>query len=70
MLITGQIHHYLDEAVKKLKDNTTSIYDSLTMGRFLKLQLKNGKWSLCNSRTKDLEKMKRMGFEPDTEIVV
>ena len=70
MLITGQIHHYLEEAVKKLKDNTTSVYDALTMARFMKIHLNNGSWQLCNTRSKDLERMKKMGFEPDEKILV
>ena len=70
MLITGQIHHYLEEAVKKLKDNTTSVYDALTMARFMKIHLNNGDWKVCNTRAKDLERMKKMGFEPDKEITV
>ena len=70
MLITGQIHHYLEEAVKKLKDNTTSVYDVLTMARFMKIHLNNGIWRLCNTRTRDLERMKKMGFEPDKIIAV
>ena len=70
MLITGQIHHYLEEAVKRLKDNTTSVYDALTMARFMKIYLNKGSWQLCNTRTKDLERMKKMGFVPDERIVV
>ena len=70
MLITGQIHHYLEIAVKKLKDNTTSIYDVLTLARFMKINLINGKWNVCNTRSKDLERIKKMGFEPDIQIVV
>ena len=70
MLITGQIHYYLEEAVKKLKDNTTSVYDALTMARFMKIRLNNGSWQLCNTRSKDLERMKKMGFEPDEKILV
>ena len=70
MLITGQIHHYLEEAVKKLKDNTTSVYDALTMARFMKIHLNNGAWNVCNTRAKDLELMKKMGFEPDGQIAV
>ena len=70
MLITGQIHHYLEEAVKRLKDNTTSVYDALTMARFMKIYLNKGSWQLCNTRAKDLERMKKMGFVPDERIVV
>lgn len=70
MLITGQVQHYLEEAVKKLKDNTTSVYDALTMARFMKIHLKNGRWQLCNTRTKDLMRMKKMGFEPDRTIII
>jgi len=64
MLITGQIHHYVELSVKKLQDNTTSIYDALTMARFMKINLIKKKWHLCNTRKKDLERLKVMGFEP------
>lgn len=64
MLITGQIHHYVEQSVKKLHDNTSSIYDVLTMARFMKINLIKNKWHLCNTRKKDLERLKVMGFEP------
>ena len=56
--------------VKRLKDNTTSVYDALTMARFMKIYLNKGSWQLCNTRAKDLERMKKMGFVPDERIVV
>lgn len=68
MLITGQINHYMDLAVKKLEDSTTSIYDALTMARIMKINLSKGIWRLCNTRAKDLLRMKKMGFEPDLAL--
>ena len=69
MLITGQIQHYLEKAVKKLNDNTTSVFDALTMARFMKIHLNKGSWHVCNLRTKDLTRMKKIGFEPDKKII-
>jgi len=63
-LKADQIHHYVEQSVKKLHDNTSSIYDVLTMARFMKINLIKNKWHLCNTRKKDLERLKVMGFEP------
>ena len=60
MLITGQIHHYVELSVKKLQDNTTSIYDALTMARFMKINLIKNKRHLCNTRKIDVERLKVM----------
>lgn len=64
MLITGQIHQRMIQAIKLLEDNTTSVRDLLLMARCLKMERRGNIWALKNARQKDLSKLKKVGFEP------
>lgn len=64
MLIAGQIHSKMIEAVKKLGDKTISTADVLLMARFLKMERKGNSWTCRNKRSKDLETLKKLGFTP------
>jgi len=64
MLITGQIHQKMISAVKSLNDNTLSTNDLLLMARCMKMERRGNTWNLKNTRKKDLEVLKKVGFEP------
>ena len=64
MLITGQIHQKVSEAVKLLNDNTMSISDVLLMAKFMKLELHGSNWNLKNTRKRDLQILEKMNFKP------
>ena len=64
MLITGQIHQKMIEAVKSLDDNTLSVHDILLMARCMKMERRNSSWNLKNTRARDLKILRRLGFEP------
>ncbi len=64
MLVTGQIHQKMIHAVNLLNDNTTSIYDVLLMARAMKMERRGDNWILKNTRKRDLEILKKLGFEP------
>ena len=55
MLIAGQIHQKMIEAIKLLHDNTISIRDILLMARCMKMEKRGNVWNLKNTRKKDLE---------------
>ena len=64
MLITGQIHQQVIDAVKLLNDNTISVSDVLLMAKCMKLELKGSTWSLKNTRKRDLQILEKMNFKP------
>lgn len=64
MLITGQIHQKMLQAIKTLDDNTTSVQDIMLMARCLKMERRGNMWMLKNVRQKELEILKKVGFEP------
>ena len=64
MLIAGQIYQKVLSAVKLLNDNTISVYDILIMARCMKMERRGNSWNLKNARTKDLNILKKIGFEP------
>ena len=64
MLITGQIHQQVIDAVKLLNDNTMSVSDVLLMAKCMKLELKGSTWSLKNTRKRDLQILEKMNFKP------
>lgn len=68
MLITGQIHQKMIYAVKLLNDNTISIHDVLLMARCMKLERRANNWNLKNTRKRDLQILKKLGFEPKLMI--
>ena len=70
MLVTGQIHQAMIKALRKLHDNTTSIFDLLLKARALKLEKRGNYWQLKNTRKKDLEVLEKAGFKPQERIQV
>ncbi len=64
MLVTGQIYQKMIQAVKLLNDNTMSIYDVLLMARVMKMERRGDNWLQKNTRRRDLEILKKLGFEP------
>lgn len=64
MLIAGQIHSKMINAVKSLNDKTISTTDILLMARFLKMERKGNTWTCRNKRKKDLEILGKLGFTP------
>lgn len=64
MLVAGQIHQRMVEAVRKLKCNTISTRDLLLMARRMKLEKKGKFWTLKNTRKKDLQLLAKIGFAP------
>ncbi len=64
MLITGQIHQRMITAVKALEDKTISVHDILLMARCMKMERRGNNWNLKNTRKRDLQILKRLGFEP------
>ena len=65
MLVTGLIHSRLNEAVKGLKKSNISIYDILIKSGHMRMVLNDGEWKLHNTRTKDIELLKAVGFTPE-----
>ena len=68
MLITGQIHQKMVSAIKKLNDNTISVHDILLMARCMKMERRVKTWNLRNSRKRDLQILKSIGFEPQLVV--
>ena len=68
MLITGQIHQKMIASVKTLDDNTISVNDILLMARCMKMERRNNNWYLKNTRKRDLEILKKLGFEPKMTV--
>lgn len=64
MLITGQIHQKMISAVRLLDDNTVSVHDILLMARCMKMERRGNNWNLKNTRKRDLQILKQLGFEP------
>ncbi len=64
MLIAGQIHQKMIAAVKTLNDNTLSTQDILIMARCMKMERRGNSWNLRNTRKRDMEVLKKLGFEP------
>lgn len=63
MLITGQIQQKMISAVKSLDDNTISVHDILLMARCMKMERRGNNWNLKNVRKRDIQILKRLGFE-------
>ena len=66
MLIAGQIHQTMITAMRALKTNTLSIEDVLLMARCMKMERRGNVWLLKNTRKKELQMLKKLGFEPCT----
>lgn len=65
MLVTGMIHARLNDAVKALKKSSLSTFDILLKAGHMRMVKHNNHWDLNNTRTKDLQLLKMMGFEPE-----
>lgn len=70
MLITGQIHQKMIAAVKKLDDSAISTQDVLLAARCMKMERRGNVWNLKNTRKKDLELLKKLGFEPKLSVAI
>lgn len=68
MLVTGQIHQQVLEAIKKLNDTTMSVSDVLLISKFMKLELRGKNWNLKNTRKRDLQILGKMDFKPKQMI--
>ena len=69
MLIAGQIHQKMITAVKSLDDNTLSVHDILLMARCMKMERRGNNWNLKNTRKRDLQILKKLGFEPMVTVL-
>lgn len=67
MLITGLIHSRLNEAVKRLDKSSISTFDVLIKAGHMRMVQMDGEWTLQNTRTKDIELFKKMGFVPSKQ---
>ena len=67
MLVTGLIHSRLNETVKQLNKSNISTFDLLVKAGHMRMVLEGDIWKLRNTRAKDLELLKAIGYEPDTE---
>ncbi|MDO5133794.1 MAG: transposase [Eubacteriales bacterium] len=65
MLVTGLIHARLNEAVKTIQKPSISTFDVLIKSGHMRMVLEENEWTLHNTRTKDLELLKAMGFVPE-----
>lgn len=70
MLVAGQIHQKMIAAVKTLNDSTISTHDVLLAARCMKMERRGNVWNLKNTKKKDLELFKKLGFEPQLSIAV
>ena len=64
MLVTGLIHSRLNEAVKALGKSSISTFDALVKSGHMRMVLHDDKWTLHNTRLKDIELLESMGFTP------
>lgn len=67
MLVTGLIHSKLNDAVKQLNKSNISTFDLLVKSGHMRMVLEGDIWKLHNTRTKDLDLLKEVGYEPDIE---
>ena len=65
MLVTGLIHARLNEAVKAIQKSSVSTFDVLIKSGHMRMVLEENEWTLHNTRTKDLELLKAIGFVPE-----
>lgn len=65
MLVTGLIHARLNEAVKAIQKSSVSTFDVLIKSGHMRMVLEENEWTLHNTRTKDLELLKALGFVPE-----
>lgn len=65
MLVTGLIHSKINDAVKELNKPSVSIYDLLIKAGHMRMVLEDDTWKLRNTRTKDLELLREVGYTPE-----
>lgn len=70
MLVAGQIHQKMIAAVKTLNDSTISTHDVLLAARCMKMERRGNVWNLKNTKKKDLELFRKLGFEPQLSVAV
>ena len=64
MLVTGLIHERLNTAVRSMHKPSLSTFDILSKAGHMRMVLQKDEWRLQNTRTKDLELLKVLGFVP------
>ena len=67
MLVTGMIHSHLNDAVVAMNKSSISTFDILIKAGHMRMVHEGDIWRLRNTRTKDLDLLKTMGFVPDRE---
>lgn len=66
MLVTGLIHSKLNEAVKRLNKSSISTFDILVKAGHMRMVYNGQKqWELHNTRTKDLDLLRQIGYVPE-----
>lgn len=70
MLVTGLIHSCLNDAVRKLGKSSISTFDILIKAGHMRMVLEGDTWNLHNTRTKDIELLKSMGFTPELKLAI
>ncbi|MBQ7425162.1 MAG: hypothetical protein IJV21_02740, partial [Lachnospiraceae bacterium] len=55
----------INDAVKALNKPSVSIYDLLIKAGHMRMVLEGDTWKLRNTRTKDLEFLKEVGYIPE-----
>ena len=67
MLVTGLLHSKLNEVVRLLNKPSISTSDILIKAGHMRMVYdENNQWKLHNTRTKDLELLKQLGYTPDS----
>jgi len=69
MLVTGLIHSRLNEAVKALNRSSISTFDILIKSGHMRMVYEDEQWKLHNTRMKDIELFKEMGFTPELQYI-
>ena len=70
MLVTGLIYSRLNDAVRKLGKTNISTFDILIKAGHMRMVLENDVWKLHNTRTKDIELLRKMGFVPEKTLSI
>ena len=65
MLVTGLIHSRLNDAVAQMGKPSVSTFDVLVKAGHMRMVLDENEWHIRNTRTKDLELLKELGFVPE-----
>ncbi len=65
MLVAGLIHEKLNAAVRSMKKPSLSTFDILVKAGHMRMVMRENEWQLHNTRTKDLELLKAIGFIPE-----